>query len=70
MARDKAAFDFLRPILDVRHAAQLAAQFAALRLAAADGLGVAQAADQFPPQFAARQGTDRGLDCFVRHANA
>jgi hypothetical protein len=41
VAGDKAAFYFLRSVLDVGHADQFAAQFAALRLAAAGRLAVA-----------------------------
>ncbi len=66
VAGDRAALDFLGPVLDVGHGDQLAAQLAALRLAAAGGLGAAQAADRLAPQFAARQGVDR----LVRHAKA
>ena len=66
VAGDQAAFDFLRPVLDVGHADQLAAKLAALRLAAAGGPGMAQAADLFAPQLVPRQGVDR----LVRHAKA
>jgi len=62
MARHNAALNFLRPIFNVRHAAQLAAQFAALRLVTAGGLGATQAADQFAPKFAERGGIARGVN--------
>ena len=52
MARHQAAFNFRRPVLDVRNVAQLAPALAALRLAAPCGFVLTQARDQFTFQLA------------------
>ncbi len=70
MARHQTALDFLRPVLDIGHAAELAAALAAFWLATAVWLVLAQARDQLAAQFAARQGVDRGVDRLVRHTQA
>jgi len=70
MARHQAALDFLRPLLDVGHAAEFAAALGALRLAAPHRLGLAQIGQQLAPQFATRQGIERGVDRLVRHQKA